>query len=138
MADRLTLNVPGKAEYVGTVRMAVAHVASRAGFDIEAIDDFKVAVSEACTNIILHAHGDMDFSYDVIVEREESNIVITVEDSGAGFGLEEYEPPVPGESRGSGLGIFIIRALMDEVDIHSEPGHGTKIRMSKGLQNLDG
>ena len=138
MSDRLTLNVPGKAEYVGTVRMAVGHVASRAGFDIEAIEDIKIAVSEACTNIILHAQGDMVFNYDILIELDESAFAITVEDTGTGFGLETYEPPDPGEPRSSGLGIFNIRALMDEVDIHSEPGSGTKIRMAKALQNLDG
>ena len=89
MADQLTLNVPGKAEYVGTVRMTVAHVASNAGFDIEAIDDIKIAVSEACTNIIMHAHDEAVFSYDVLVERGDDNLTITVEDNGAGFGLEE-------------------------------------------------
>ena len=133
MADQLTLNVPGKAEYVGTVRMTVAHVASSAGFDIEAIDDIKVAVSEACTNIILHAHKDAVFNYDVLVERGDNNLTITVEDNGAGFGLEDYIPPVPGETQGSGLGIFIIRALMDEVDIQTETGAGTRILMSKNL-----
>ena len=138
MTDRFSLNVPGKAEYVGTIRMAVAHIASKAGFNIEEIDDIKVAVSEACTNIIIHAHGDMIFNYEVVIELEETSLSIIVEDAGSGFGLEDYEPPVPGESRGSGLGIFIIRALMDEVDIHSEPGAGTKIRMTKVLQNLDG
>ena len=136
MADRFTMNVPVNAEYVGTVRMAVAHIASKAGFDVEAIDDIKVAVSEACTNIIMHANGDPGCGYDIIVELGESDLVITVEDKGMGFGLEDYVPPSPGESRGSGLGIFIMKALMDEVDIHSAPGEGTRIRMSKGLQNL--
>ena len=135
MTDQLTLNVPGKAEYVGTVRMTVAHIASSAGFDIEAIDDIKMAVSEACTNIILHAHDNVAFNYEVLVERGDDNLTITVEDKGAGFGLEDYIPPVPGETQGSGLGIFIIRALMDEVDIQSESGTGTKIRMSKVLQS---
>ena len=138
MSDRLTLNVPGKAEYVGTVRMAIGHVASRAGFDVEAIEDIKIAVSEACNNIILHAQGDTIFNYDILIERDEKTFAVTVEDTGAGFGLESYEPPDPGDPRGSGLGLFIIRALMDEVDIHSEPGSGTKIRMAKALQSLGG
>jgi serine/threonine-protein kinase RsbW len=118
--------------------MAVAHIASKVGFDIEAIDDIKVAVSEACTNIILHAQSGADHNYEVIIDIEESNLAITVEDAGIGFGLEEYVAPVPGESCGSGLGIFIIRALMDEVDIQTEMGVGTKIRMSKGLHALSG
>ena len=135
MNDRLKMNVPGKAEYVGTVRIAVAHMANLAGFDIEAIDDIKVAVSEACTNIVCHAHDSADFTYDVVLELEEGNLTITVKDSGVGFGLDEYVEPIPGEERGSGLGIFIIKALMDEVDIRSELGAGTNIRMTKHLHS---
>jgi len=135
MADIFKINVPGKPEYVGTIRMALAHIAAGAGFDIEAIDDIKVAVSEACTNIIRHSHEHSDFSYDVIVEREDRSLVITVKDGGVGFETGDYIEPVPGETRGSGMGIFIVRALMDEVDIHSEIGVGTNIRMKKYLQS---
>ena len=135
MADVLKLCVPGKPEYVGTVRMTISHVAAGAGFDIEAIDDIKVAVSEACTNIICHSHDHSDFSYDIIIEREEKGITITVMDQGAGFETADYIEPIPGETSGSGMGIFIIRALMDEVDVHSEVGVGTNIRMKKYLQD---
>jgi len=135
MTDLLKLSIPGKPEYVGTIRMAIAHVAANVGFDIEAIDDIKVAVSEACTNIIRHSHNHSDFSYDVVVEREERSLAITVTDRGVGFETDEYVEPVPGETRGSGMGIFIVRALMDEVDIQSEVGVGTNIRMTKYLQS---
>jgi len=135
MADLLKFSLPGKPEYVGTVRMAVAHIAANVGFDIEAIDDIKVAVSEACTNIICHSHSHSDFSYEVLIEREERSLAITVTDRGVGFETDEYVEPVPGETRGSGMGIFIVRALMDEVDIQSEVGVGTNIRMIKYLQS---
>jgi len=135
MTNRLTMNVPGKPEFVGTVRMAVAHAASSAGFDIEAIEDSKGAVSGACTNIVCHANGSADFNYDVVLEIEEKRLAITVKDTGVGFGLESYVAPIPGESQGSGLGIFIIRALMDEVDINSAPGTGTNIYMTKNLRS---
>ena len=138
MVDRLALSVPCKAEYVGTVRMALAHAANNAGFDIDAIDDIKVAVSEACTNVILHSESCESSNFDVIVELDEERLTIVVKDCGTGFGPDEYVPPVLGETGESGLGIFIIKELMDEVDICSEPGKGTKIRMSKVLQNLNG
>jgi len=134
MTDRLKMSLPGKPEYVGTARIAISHAVSRLGFDIEAIDDIKVAVSEACTNIICHAHENPDFTYDIELEVEEDKVTIIISDSGVGFGVDEYVEPVPGESRGSGLGIFIIRALMDEVDIQSELGSGTDIRMTKYLR----
>jgi len=135
MADILKLSIPGKPEYVGTVRLAVSHVAASAGFDVEAIDDIKVAVSEACTNSICHSNHTSEYTYDVIIEREENRLTISVEDKGVGFKTESYVAPVPGETRGSGMGIFIVRALMDEVEIKSEVGIGTNIRMTKYLQS---
>ncbi|MCL2112069.1 MAG: ATP-binding protein [Clostridiales bacterium] len=136
MTEVLKINVPGKAEYVGTVRLATAHVASYAGFDIDTVEDIKVAISEACTNIICHAHENPNFVYDVVLEVGGNVLTITVKDDGAGFGIEEYVTPVLGELQVGGLGIFIIRALMDEVDIQSEPGTGTNIRMTKHLQSI--
>jgi len=134
MTHRLKMNVPGCPEYVGTVRIAIAHAASRVGFDIEAIEDIKVAVSEACNNIICHAHDDPDFNYEVHMDLEDSKVTILIKDNGSGFGLENYIEPDPQEAKGNGLGIFIIKALMDEVDIHSELGLGTDIRMTKYLK----
>jgi len=135
MTDALKFFVPGKPEYVGTVRIAISHVAANAGFDIEAIDDIKVAVSEACTNIILHSHDHSNFTYEVVIERDEKGITITVADRGVGFETGDYIEPIPGETRGSGMGIYILKALMDEVDINSEIGVGTSIRMKKYLQS---
>ena len=135
MTDALKFLVPGKPEYVGTVRIAVSHVAANIGFDIEAIDDIKVAVSEACTNIIRHSHDHSNYTYEVDIEREEKGITITVADQGVGFVPEEYSEPVLGDTRGGGMGIYILKALMDEVDIQSEVGVGTNIRMKKYLQS---
>ena len=131
MSNRLTMNIPGRPEYVGTVRIAIAHIANIAGFDIEAIDDIKVAVSEACSNIICHAHEGREFTYEVYAEIGDKGLAIGVKDRGVGFGVKDYVEPDLGEARGSGLGLFIIKALMDEVDILSAPGEGTDIVMTK-------
>ena len=134
MNDRMKLNVPGKPEYVGTVRITTAHAASLAGFDIEAIEDIKVAISEACTNIVCHSNSSPDFTYDIVLELEDEKLIITVRDTGVGFSPEDYIETTPSETREGGLGLFIIRALMDEVEIHSEVGVGTDIRMTKYRQ----
>ncbi|MDR1816328.1 MAG: ATP-binding protein [Clostridiales Family XIII bacterium] len=138
MSDIMKMTVPGKAEYVRAVRMTASALASDAGFDIEEIDDIKVAISEACTNIVLHGAEDGSIHYDVAFELDDEKLVICVEDQGPGYDLEEYVEPVPGQIEESGgLGIFIIRALMDEVDIRSEVGMGTFICMKKYRHGTD-
>ena len=51
MADLIRFSVPGKPEYVGVVRLAISSAANTAGFDVEDIEDIKVAVSEVCTHV---------------------------------------------------------------------------------------
>jgi serine/threonine-protein kinase RsbW len=123
--------VPVKPEYVGTVRLAVSSLANNAGFDIEAIEDIKVAVSEACSNIVSHSAVAPERLYRVVCEICEDRIEISVEDEGVGFDPGVCEEPKPGQIKEGGLGVFIIRALMDEVNVFSEKGAGTRIRMVK-------
>ena len=144
MSEKLVLTVPGIPKYVSTVRLAVSSVASHAGLDIEAIEDIRVAVSEACNNIIEHA-GIEGSDYQVICDTYEDRIDITVVDEGVGYDSSAPEAGSAGKPSGNaadksagspsgtglGLGIVIMRTLMDEVEMQSEPGSGTSIRMTK-------
>jgi serine/threonine-protein kinase RsbW len=133
MSDTLTLYVPGKAEYVSTVRLAVSSLAAQAGFDIEVIDDIKVAVSEACSNILCHSRIGDDGAYRVECTRHAEKLEITVADEGVGFDADNYETPNPECLHAGGLGIYIIKALMDEVQVTSKSGEGAVIRMTKNI-----
>lgn len=130
MTDLLKFSVPGKPEYVRTIRMAVSSLASNLGFDVEAIDDIKVAVSEACTNVVKHG-SESNISYEVSCEITEHGITISVIDLVGGYDVDSYIPPDLDHPKENGLGLLIIRALMDEVDISSKIGAGTEIRMTK-------
>lgn len=138
MTDIMKFSVPGKPEYVGTVRLAISSLANCAGFDIEAVEDIKVAVSEACTNVVCHGKTNRLETYEVACEVGDGRIIISVVDRAGGYDMTKYQRPVmdcdcPKEG---GLGIFIIKALMDEVDIFSELGMGTSIKMVKYLNRL--
>jgi serine/threonine-protein kinase RsbW len=133
MSDTIRLSVPCKPEYVSTVRLTVSSVASRMGFDIEAVEDIKVAVSEACTNIINHSKLSGEDEYRIMCLSDAEKMQITVEDDGKGFNVDEYSEPKEGELQQGGLGLFIVKALMDEVDVVSEPGAGARFSMVKYL-----
>jgi serine/threonine-protein kinase RsbW len=129
----MTLSVPGKAEYVSTVRLAVSSLAAKSGFDIEAIEDIKVAVSEACSNILCHSNLGNEYIYRVECTLHDNKFEVSVTDDGIGFDTENYEEPDPGCLQGGGLGIYIIKALMDDVRVMSGDGAGTIIRMTKNI-----
>ncbi len=130
MTDTFKFSVPGKPEYVGTVRMAISCLANNVGFDVEAIEDIKVAVSEACTNAICHGKDDNGV-FEVFCEMEKDKLVVSVVDQCGGFDQNQYCEPCLSVPKEGGLGIFIIKALMDEVDIFTQLGAGTRIKMVK-------
>ncbi len=132
--DEINLTVPSKPEYVGVIRLTLAAIASRIGFDIEKIEDMKVAVAEACTNAITHGctcSQNSKFNIDFISNGEK--LTISVYDNGKGCSPENIKEPDLNQPKEGGLGIFIIKSLMDDVEIQSEDGRGMKIKMIKYL-----
>lgn len=135
------LRLPNRPEFVAVARLAVSAIACRLDFDIEAIEDIKVAVGEACNNAI--QHGCPTASSDEMIllrcDLEEGALVITVQDRGEGF-----DPATATRQRSSGtltltergLGMLLIESLMDEVDFSSSPGDGTQVRMTKRVRAL--
>jgi Anti-sigma regulatory factor (Ser/Thr protein kinase) len=137
MSDILRFSVPGKPEYVSMIRLAVSSAANTAGFNIEEIDDIKIAVSEACTNVVCHGQLNENDVYEVICNIGENEFFISVEDKAGGYDVDEYKKPSIDELKPGGMGLYIIQALMDKVDIVSQVGQGTKIEMIKYLTNVE-
>ncbi|KAB3532236.1 histidine kinase [Alkaliphilus serpentinus] len=131
--DHIKLSIPNRPEYVSVIRLTVAAIANRMGFDIEKIEDFKVAIAEACTNAITHGKHLKDDNFNIEFIVEDEKLTIYVQDNGKGYSAEKLESPDLNNLREGGLGVFIIKSLMDEVDIVSELGRGTTIKMSKYL-----
>jgi serine/threonine-protein kinase RsbW len=132
--DEIRLSIPNKPEYVGVVRLTVAAIASRIGFDIEKIEDMKIAVSEACNNAITHGcRCCKEGEYNINFVLTEEKITISVCDEGEGCLLENIKEPNFSKPKEGGLGLFIIKSLMDDVEIKSEKGKGMMIRMIKYL-----
>jgi serine/threonine-protein kinase RsbW len=133
------LRLPNLPEFIAVARMTVAAVAIRMEFDVEAIYDIKVAVSEALTNAIEHGCGSTDGSHQITLrcDLERAALAITISDEGDGF---DYSA-VRGKTRDlldeRGLGLIVIEALMDTVEFSSEAGRGTCVRMVKRLPALE-
>jgi serine/threonine-protein kinase RsbW len=129
---RVELRIPSRAEWVGVARLAVAGIASRLHFSIEDIEDLKLAVAEACTNCIQHA-AESD-SVAITCQMFSDKIVIVVEDHGRSATAGELAPRRLGEPQVGGLGIFLIRSLMDDVEYELNPETGTRLTMTKFLR----
>jgi anti-sigma regulatory factor (Ser/Thr protein kinase) len=131
----VALEIPARAEFVALARLVVSAMAATEGdLSDEQVDDLKLAVSEACTNAI-EAHDAAETRERVRVRCWSDNrgLEVSVEDQGPGFdpGALPDHPPVTDPARlkfERGLGIPLIRALVDEVEIMSS-GEGTAVRL---------
>jgi serine/threonine-protein kinase RsbW len=129
--DIVDLRIPCKAEWVALARLSVAAVASRLNFSIDEIEDIKLAVAEACTNAIQHAHGSPFI--EIKCEAVTGNLRLSVRDYGRGTHPEHIHSRDLTDERVGGLGVFLIRSLMDEVEYDVQPDQGTLLVMVKRL-----
>ncbi|MDO5061610.1 MAG: ATP-binding protein [Peptostreptococcaceae bacterium] len=127
----IRMTVPTDSSNISVVRMTASSIANRVGFNIEEIDDVKIAVSEACTNVIKHSKVS---NFDLFFAQGSNFMEIEIQDRGIGYDFSSLKDPELNDQRESGgLGIYIIKMLMDEVIIDSELNKGTTIYMRKQI-----
>jgi serine/threonine-protein kinase RsbW len=128
------LTIPARPEYITLGRLALTAIAGVRPLSDETLHDLKLALTEACTNSVKHAYADGgEGIVDILYELEPDRLAVEVGDAGPGF--------EPGDGNGhdgddlseGGLGIEIIRAVTDEVEIAEREGGGSRLRFVKFL-----
>lgn len=130
--DMVELRIPCKAEWAAVARLAVSAVASRLRFTIEEIEDVKLAVAEAITNAIQNAGGAEQI--EIVCRSEPDALRMHVRNVGPAAHHKKTAPPRFDDLPIDGLGIFLIRSLMDEVEYDVHPERGTDLVMVKRLR----
>ena len=131
MSQVVNLKLPSRPEFINIARMNISVIANNMNMNYEVIQDLKVAISEACNNVILHSESKSHYEIDFIIKKEK--LVVEISDFGSGFEIEDYNKPNLEDPKESGLGLFIIDSLMDEFKIETKNGNGTVIRMIKNI-----
>jgi serine/threonine-protein kinase RsbW len=132
-AYAVRLCIPAKPEYITLGRLALTGLARVRPFSDETLADLKLALTEACTNSVRHAYDDGDGIVEIVYELHEDRLVVEVSDTGEGFAHEAAPRDDPGELSEGGLGIALIRAVADELDIGARNGGGSRLRFVKLL-----
>jgi serine/threonine-protein kinase RsbW len=118
------LNLPARPENVAVVRHVLGAFAEALHLPYEVVEDMRLAVTEACTNVVRHAYDDEDPGRLEIIIRPEGDVLqVIVSDSGRGIG------PSP-DTAGPGLGLPLIAALVDSLEIQHAPRAGSRLAMS--------
>ena len=137
--SRIELKIPAGSEWVRVARLTVAGVASRLPFPVDDVEDIKLAVTEAINNAIQHAPlqpapGETPM-ISLVIETSVDGLWVHIADEGR---LREKLPDAnsspaswPGDLPEGGLGLMLIRSLMDEVEHESGPTRDTVVKMFK-------
>ena len=137
--NEMILEVESRSCNEGLVRIAVAGFSTQLNPTLEEVADIKTAVSEAITNCIVHAYPQQVGQITLTAALYEKGLVrITVSDRGVGIediakAMEPmYTSGDPDER--AGLGFAVMQSFMDKVKVSSTPGRGTRVTMSKRLE----
>jgi anti-sigma regulatory factor (Ser/Thr protein kinase) len=129
------LRVPALPESVGIARQALAGLCEALAVEPKVLADVKLAVTEACTNCVVHAYGGNSIPpdhryFEVEAHPDDAELVVLVRDFGRGIAPRA-------ESVGLGLGLPLIAALSRTVEIRgvADGGSGTEVMMTFGLHD---
>jgi serine/threonine-protein kinase RsbW len=118
------LRIPSDPAFFRRARRWAATIAREAGFDERDVRDLEIALSEACSNAHRHAYGGRtDGFVDLEAADDATAITIAVRDYAGHFRPESYRPPSPDSPGEGGYGLYLMRCLVDEVEVRNmDPG----------------
>jgi serine/threonine-protein kinase RsbW len=130
------LKIPSKTDSLETIRNFVSGIARKTGLPEEDVNKIELAVDEACSNVIEHAYQkDENRDIDITVRIDNQKLTVIIADQGRSFNFTSVEMPdmkqYLAELRVGGLGIYLMKMLMDEVEYRSVPGKRNEVRMAK-------
>jgi stage II sporulation protein AB (anti-sigma F factor) len=138
--NEMKVEFPSKSENESFARVVVAAFASQLDPTLDELQDVKTAVSEAVTNAIIHGYEDRTGT--VTIECKISGNWLTVEIADDGKGIEDLElarQPLytskPDMER-SGMGFTVMESFMDGLEVESERGKGTRVKMKKQFKSV--
>jgi serine/threonine-protein kinase RsbW len=119
---RLTL--PARPENVAVIRHVLGAFAEALNLPAAVVEDMRLAVTEACTNVVRHAYdGDEPGPLEIVIRPDGDLLDVIVSDRGRGIG------PSP-DTAGPGLGLPLIAALVHSLEIEHAPRAGSRLAMS--------
>ncbi len=130
-----TLTIPSSTRYLEEARRFVETYARAAELADETVEHFKIAVDEACTNVIKHSYkGDASHQIDLAVIVDNDYFTVRIRDQGQSFKPEFYKEPdifdLAKRRRAGGLGVHMMRRLMDRVE-YRQRGKTNEVHLTK-------
>ncbi|MCK5739959.1 ATP-binding protein [bacterium] len=135
--QKYELKVSSHPENLAVIREFISRRAQQAGFDEDTTNKIELAVDEACANVVRHAYysDKKEHPLGVLIQIDTQKFRVTVSDMGCGFDIDAIKPvnlkEYVLEHRTGGLGIHLMRTLMDEVNYDLKPGRLNRVTLVK-------
>ncbi len=132
------LSVKSTTDNLALIREFTRSSAAECGFSEETVGKIILAVDEACTNIIKHAYKySPDGNITINIKFDQKKFIISITDEGIHFDPSRVPEPDLVEyykqKRAGGLGVFLIKKLMDEVKYSTLSGNKNQVVLVKYL-----
>jgi anti-sigma regulatory factor (Ser/Thr protein kinase) len=123
-SNDVRLSLPARPENIAVVRHVLAALAEALRLPRDVIDDIRLAVTEACTNVVRHAYDDGRIGpLDLVIRPEGDRLEVIVADRGRGLGSSP-------DTDGPGLGLPLIASLAHRLEIQHAPRAGSRLAMT--------
>lgn len=126
------------SENVGITRVVAAAFAAQLDFTLATLEEIKVAISEAVSNAVIHGYGNSgEGTVYMTLRLLDRAIEIIIADEGCGIADVEQarQPAFSSDPERMGLGFVFMESFMDQLEVWSELGKGTRVRMTKSLDS---
>jgi serine/threonine-protein kinase RsbW len=118
------LTLPARPENVSVIRHVLGAFAEALRLPDELVEDLRLAVTEACTNVVRHAYApDARGPVEICIWPSDEVVSVVVSDRGRGIGTSS-------DTNGPGLGLPLIAAIADDVELQNVPGGGSRVAMT--------
>jgi len=129
MTPDMELSLPARAENIALVRHAFGALGEALAVDEQLLSDMRLAITEACSNVVVHAYAGRDPGpLEIDATLHEDELTVVVRDDGPGIA------PHPG-SPGLGLGLPLIASLSESVELGRNEHERTEVRMTFSLSS---
>jgi serine/threonine-protein kinase RsbW len=133
----VTMRWQADVDQLGAIRDFVAEASRSLGAGERAVLDLQLAVDEICSNSVRHGYGGREGQIEVTVERTGQSIEVVIRDWGRAFDPAQVPQPaldIPLEQRSlGGLGLYLVRQVMDDVRFEFDEDRGNSVTMVKRL-----
>jgi len=134
--DSVTITVPSHPKYLSVVRAVTARMAQLHEMTETVIDDIKLAVDEACSNVIKHAYkGQTGRKITLKYTIQQGTFTVSIDDNGMKLAIEQMKGRSLDDVRPGGLGVHFIRRVFDVVELDDRKRRGNRLILIKYTGN---